>query len=240
MKNKKFWICGKHTVLEVIKSKKKQIFEVLINEKNKQELQYLKQKIKNINIVNDKFISKKIKNFSISHQGYAALVSNSNNSLNTDGLEKFNTIIALDGVTDSRNIGSIIRTCAAFKVDGIIVKDRSFNEESLSMNKTACGGTEKINIFKVPNIKYLIEILKKNNFKIISLSVSAKSIITPGIFGKKNVFIFGSEDKGIGSNLINKSDEVVRINTSNDESLNVSNSVSATLAIYHFLNSSGK
>ena len=56
-------------------------------------------------------------------------------------------LVALDEVTDPRNIGSIIRSAASFNIDGIIVKERSYPNESKLLYKSASGCTELINIF---------------------------------------------------------------------------------------------
>lgn len=242
MQEKRFWICGKHSVLEMIKNNKRDIYEVLINKNikiniNDQIFSRLKNKIK---IVEDAYISRTIKNLTIKHQGYAALVSNIKNKWDLNEMQKSSLIIALDKVTDSRNIGSIIRTCAAFNVDGVILKEKDFKDSSLSMNKTACGGIEKINILKCSNIKYSINKLREIGFKIISFSSNSKKILNKDTFDKKNVLIFGSEDEGVSKLILEKSDEIIKIDTKNTDSLNVSNSVSAALSVYQFLKRFGK
>ena len=60
--------------------------------------------------------------------------------------------MCLQGVTDPRNIGSIIRSALAFKIDGIIVKERHYPETSKAMYKASSGSIEYMNIFKVSNI----------------------------------------------------------------------------------------
>ena len=69
-------------------------------------------------------------------------------------------LIALEEVTDPRNIGSIIRTAVAFNIDGLIVKERSFPEKSKLLYKSASGGTEHIKIFKVSNLNTALKFLK--------------------------------------------------------------------------------
>ena len=59
-----------------------------------------------------------------------------------------------DGVTDPRNIGSLVRSAASFNIDGIIIKERHFPNESKLMYKSASGSMEYINI-----LKYLISTL---------------------------------------------------------------------------------
>ncbi len=83
-------------------------------------------------------------------------------------------LVALDEVTDPRNIGSIIRSAAAFNIDGIIVKERSYPKESKLMYKSASGCTEHIHIFKVSNINTAMRFLKSNNFWVCAFDQDSK------------------------------------------------------------------
>ena len=69
-----------------------------------------------------------------------------------DNKNKNINLIALEEVTDPRNIGSIIRSAVAFNIDGIIVKERSFPSKSKLLYKSASGGAEHLKIFKVSNV----------------------------------------------------------------------------------------
>ena len=104
----------------------------------------------------------------IAHQGLIAevehledfslkefIIENENKNLN---------FVALEDVSDPRNIGSIIRSCVAFNIDGIIVKDRSFPSKSKLLFRSASGGIEHINLFKVSNINTSLKYLKTKNF----------------------------------------------------------------------------
>ena len=103
------------------------------------------------------------------HQGFVAEVEH---------LEKLNlkricrseinknniNLVALDGITDPRNIGSIIRSAASFGIDGILVKERSFPTESKLLYKSASGCTELVNIFEVTNLNTSLKIFKIKKF----------------------------------------------------------------------------
>ena len=73
-------------------------------------------------------------------------------------------LIALEDVTDPRNIGSIIRSAVAFGIDGIIVKERSYPSRSKLLYKSASGGAEHIKIFQVSNIGTTLKFLKTKDF----------------------------------------------------------------------------
>ena len=72
-------------------------------------------------------------NSETSHQGLVLEIEKKEDISVKEFLNKNNTqninLIVLDGVTDPRNIGSIIRTALAFNIDGLIVKERSFQKK---------------------------------------------------------------------------------------------------------------
>ena len=87
--------------------------------------------------------------------------------------------MALEEVSDPRNIGSIIRSAASFNIDGLIVKERSFPYESKLLYKSASGCMEHIKIFYTSNIsttlKYLKD-LKLVDYKVRILNTGTNAI----------------------------------------------------------------
>jgi 23S rRNA (guanosine2251-2'-O)-methyltransferase len=136
-------------------------------------------------------------------------------------------LLALEDVTDPRNIGSIIRSAVAFDIDGLIVKERSFPSKSKLLYKSASGGTEHIKIFKVSNVNTALKFLKTKNFWISAFDISAKKNFTQHDWKGNNVLLFGSEGYGIKAKTLDNSDFRFRIDINdNIESLNISNTVS--------------
>ena len=144
--NKKFWICGKHSVLEALKNTNRKISKVLVNDNSKtKQILEIKKNFKNILVADNHKISKVIKNNSINHQGYAAEIYENINLIDKKKFYKnCKNIIILDGVIDPRNIGSIIRSAVGFQVDAIIIKEREYKYDSIAMYKAASGAIEKI------------------------------------------------------------------------------------------------
>jgi 23S rRNA (guanosine2251-2'-O)-methyltransferase len=234
MKNDFFWIGGKHSVLAVLENPKRKIKKI-ITTKNDCFL------AKHTNITeqrNLKFFNKIFADESIAHQGIAAQIETFSyddvNELNTKELKN---IVILDGITDPRNIGSIIRSSVAFNCDGIIVKKKDFNKKSASMYKASSGAIEKIHIFTASNLSNAIRVLKKNNFFIIGMDGKAKKNLDEKIIYSKNAFVFGSEGEGLSHNIKQNCDLLACLEIGDKiESLNVSNAVSATLALYAYIN----
>ena len=138
----------------------------------------------------------------------------------------------MDEVTDSRNIGSIIRSAAAFNIDGLIVKERSFPDKSKLLYKAASGAVEHLNIFKVSNINSTLKFLKSNNFWVYGFDSSGKKNFSEVKWNGNNVLMFGSEGFGMREHTIKYADFLVRIDINKEiESLNISNS--AAIVFHH-------
>ena len=135
--------------------------------------------------------------------------------------------IALEEVTDPRNIGSIVRSAVAFNIDGLIVKERSFPSKSKLLYKSASGGIEHIKIFKVSNLNTAIAYLKTKEFWISAFDVSASKDFTTNNWKGKNVLVFGSEGYGVKVKTLENSDFKFKVKMNkNIESLNIANTVS--------------
>ena len=102
-------------------------------------------------------------------------------------------LLLIEGITDPRNIGSIIRSAVSFNIDGIIVKERSFPNESKLLYKSASGCVELINIFEVSNINTCLRYLKSKNFWVKNFDLDGKKNFTEHEWKGKNVLLFGSE-----------------------------------------------
>lgn len=140
------------------------------------------------------------------------------------------TYLLLDGVTDTRNFGAIIRTSVAADIDGIIISQSNSAPINADVVKTSSGGVFKIPIARVSNIKDAILYLNSVNVDIISLSEKADKTIYETNFKKSVGIILGSEDKGISKSIIALSKEVVKVPISTKiDSLNVSVAFSAVI-----------
>lgn len=221
----KFWVSGRHTINSILQYKKRRIYKVISSDEK------ITKSIKGCELVHKSFFNKIFKDEDLVHQNIAAQIDLVEEKL-IDHLNNIKNILILDNVTDPRNIGSIFRSALAFNVDGVILKKGSYKDTSALMFKAASGATERLKIFNEVNISRAINLLKKNGFWIYGLDVGAKNIINKNTtFSKKNAFVFGSEEKGISHLIKNNCDELLKINISNIDSLNISNAVAASLAI---------
>ena len=234
---------GKHAVLEALKNPSRKIERVFLTEDAQKKLSRENQNLNLFKKLSVFYKSRKeLDNLcgrdETAHQGLVAeveqleeislkefIIQNENNNIN---------FIALEEVTDPRNIGSIIRSAVAFNMNGIIVKERSFPSKSKLLYKSASGGAEHIKIFKVANINTTLKFLKTKNFWISAFDISAKKDFVKNNWKGRNVLLFGSEGFGIKSKTLENSDFRFKININeNIESLNISNTVS--IVCHHIL-----
>jgi 23S rRNA (guanosine2251-2'-O)-methyltransferase len=131
-------------------------------------------------------------------------------------------ILMLDGITDTRNFGAIVRSAECFGVDCIVVPKK----ESASINgftiKSSAGAIFKVKICK-ENLKDALFILKSYDYQVISVTEKTNMNIRELETKKKKVLIMGSEERGISPFLIKNSDEKVKIEIKGEtQSFNVS------------------
>ena len=243
MKKTTFLIVGKHAVVEALKNPSRKIERIFLTEDAKKKINRENQSLNLLKNVHVFYKSKKeLDNLcgkdETSHQGLIAEVEQIEEITLKEFIYSYTqsniNLIALEDVTDPRNIGSIIRSAAAFNVQGIIVKDRSFPSKSKLLYKSASGGTEHLKIFKVSNVNTALKFLKTKNFWISSFDSKAKKDFTNHKWEGKNVLLFGSEGLGLKDKTISKSDFVFKIGINKYiESLNIANSVSI---VCHYIN----
>ena len=236
MKKSTFLIVGKHAVLEALKNPSRRIERVFLTEDAKKKLNRENQNLNLFKKINVFYKSRKeLDNLcgrdETAHQGLVAEVE----QLEEITLKEFIlenkardlNLIALEEVSDPRNIGSIIRSAVAFDIDGIIVKARSFPSKSKLLYKSASGGVEHVKIFKVSNLNTALKYLKSKDFWISAFDISAQKDFTKNNWKGKNVLLFGSEGFGIKDKTLNNADFKFKIGINkNIESLNISNTVS--------------
>ena len=234
-----FFIIGQHAVIEALRNPKRKVLRVFLTEDSKKNIH---KKSPNKNLLNDvkvyfktkKELDKYSTRENLQHQGYVAEVEHIQKAILKEYIKEKNdvTLICLDGVTDPRNIGSLIRSAASFNIDGVIIKERNFPSESKLMYKAASGAIEYINIFEVSNINSTLKNLKEKNFWVYGFDGDGKEDFTDIEWKGNNILLFGSEGSGMHKHTSKYADFLVKIEINEKiESLNISNS--AAIVFHH-------
>ena len=239
MNKSSFFIIGQHAVIEALRNPKRKVLRVFLTEESKKNIHRKSPKKNLLKEVKVYFKTKKeLDKYStkenLLHQGYVAEIEHLDTPILKEFLKEKNniTLACLDGVTDPRNIGSLIRSAAAFEIDGIIIKERSFPSDSKLMYKAASGAIEYMNIFEVSNINSTLKNLKNKNFWVYGFDGKGEKNFTDIEWKGNNILLFGSEGSGMHQHTSKYADFIVKIDISEKiESLNISNS--ATIVFHH-------
>ena len=140
--------------------------------------------------------------------------------------------VALDGITDPRNLGAIIRSTGAFGGHGVIVPQRRSASVNSAAWKTSAGAAARIPVAIAPNLTTTLKEFKKQGVFVLGLDgdgdVSLPSI---ELADRPVVIVVGSEGKGLSRLVTETCDQVVSIPISDvTESLNAG--IAASVALY--------
>lgn len=139
-------------------------------------------------------------------------------------------VMVLDQPSDPRNLGAILRNCAAFGVDGLIIPDRHSAESTPLIAKAAVGAMENVPIISVGNLKNALEKLKEHGFWLIGLDGHTDETIESIKPTAKTAVIMGSEGSGLRQLTQKSCDFLVKIPMeASIESLNLSVASGITL-----------
>ena len=240
MNKSSFFIVGQHAVIEALKNPKRKVLRVFLTEESKKNIHRKSPKKNLLKDVKVYFKTKKeLDKYStkenLLHQGYVAEVEHLDKPTLKEFIEnnKNITFVCLDSVTDPRNIGSLIRSAASFNIDGIIIKERHFPNESKLMYKAASGAIEYLNIFQVSNINSTLKNLKDKNFWVYGFDGNSDKNFTDIEWKGNNILLFGSEGSGMHQHTSKYADFLVKIDINKKiESLNISNSAAI---VFHYL-----
>lgn len=141
-------------------------------------------------------------------------------------------IVALDGVTDPRNLGAIVRSAAAFGAAGVVMTERRAAAMTASAWKSSSGAAARLPVAQVTNMARTIDDAKKLGCFVIGLDGEADTTLSGMKVAKENVMIVvGSEGKGLSRLVREKCDLVVSIPMrATTESLNAS--VATSIALF--------
>lgn len=227
---------GINSIREVIKNPSI-VQKVLIQNKiSNPEATHLKQQIIRSGISYSFVPEQKLyKQTKENHQGFVALIGQIQF---TDlesilDLEKQQLFILLDGITDVRNFGAIIRSAVGLGASGIIIGQTGSAPLNDIAIQASAGGAFHIPIVRVNHIKDAMYILKSHEIALAGCTEKATSFVSEINLKRSLGIVMGNENKGISKGVLNLCDDQIKIPI-NDvlDSYNVS--VAASLVLYEY------
>jgi len=158
----------------------------------------------------------------VAAQGIICVVKTMRHSI--DDLWKRNSklIIALDGIRDPGNVGTLIRSADALGVDGVILSDDTVELYNPKLVRSTMGSIFHLPIFDEVNLEKTIPELKKQKFRIFGTDVKEGKNLYDLNHSGKICLLIGSEAEGLNKDLLSLSDEIIHIPIyGKAESLNV-------------------
>jgi 23S rRNA (guanosine2251-2'-O)-methyltransferase len=141
-------------------------------------------------------------------------------------------IVALDGVTDPRNLGAIIRSTAAFGGQGLIIPQRRSAGVNSAAWKTSAGAAARLPVAMAANLTTTLKEFKKQGVFVLGLD-GGGDVALPALqlADRPVVIVVGSEGKGLSRLVTETCDQIVSIPISAaTESLNAG--IAASVALY--------
>lgn len=141
-------------------------------------------------------------------------------------------VVALDGVTDPRNLGAVVRSAAAFGATGVVVPARRSAGVTAGAWKASAGALVRLPVAQAVNLTRAIEGYKKAGFFVAGLDAEGTTDVREmSIADGPMVLVVGSEGRGLSRVVANACDMLVSIPmASGNESLNAG--IAASIALY--------
>lgn len=225
-------IIGKNPVLEGLKGTlqiNKISFQKDINRKDMKEIILLCEEKK---IPYTWVEREKLDELGKAHQGVAAFLSSVDYVSLYSLLHKDGLILALDSITDTHNLGAIIRSAYGFGAQGLVLPKRRSASLDATSFKVSAGAAAHLPIARVANLIDAINDFKKKGFWVYGAEADGAQELSQIDFPKKTLLILGSEDKGISRLIKENCDGLFNIPMADFDSLNVS--VASGIACYSY------
>ena len=142
-------------------------------------------------------------------------------------------ILALDGIQDPGNLGTIIRTADSANLKQLIVSKNTVDAYSPKVIRSTMGAIYRVNIIEVENLEWTLKDLQKDGFKVVVTSLDTNNSIYD-ISYNKSIVVIGNEANGVSKEVQELANERVKIPMlGKTESLNAS--VATGIMIYEYV-----
>jgi 23S rRNA (guanosine2251-2'-O)-methyltransferase len=140
-------------------------------------------------------------------------------------------LVALDNISDPRNLGAIVRSVAAFGGHGVLIPQRRSASVTAVAWRTSAGAAARLRVARAPNLTRALKNWADRGVRVIGLDADGGTALDDLDGTDPTVVVVGSEGKGLSRLVRQTCDEVVSIPMAGDtESLNASVAAGVVLA----------
>lgn len=232
---------GLHACESVFESRPNDIVKVYLHQSKMRQLQHVIQwcvkKRLAYKVVEESELKKLTE--SVHHEGVCFIVKDKPSQSFSEFLKWIKTLPKskplvlpfLDGVLNPHNVGNILRTCAHFGVQHVLLADPEFQTLPPSTHRVSEGGSEFVDLVMLKNAVQDLQELKALGFAIVTTSSHASKSLWQVQLPKRCVLVMGSESHGVSKAIENLATlKVLIAGTGHVESLNVASAQAVLLA----------
>ena len=191
------------------------IYDISKEKSKYKELAFLIHQAEKLNFSMEAVSKDEIDNLTIgnSHGGIIAFCTERNIQRldqNTSNIKANGFYVMLEGIEDPYNFGYSLRSLYAAGVDGIILNERNWMGAAGVVSRASAGASEMLDMF-ISSSETAVEAFKKLDYKIICAGIRNSVSIYDADMKKPVFLIIGGEKRGISSSVLQKADQIVRI-----------------------------
>ncbi len=185
------------------------------------------------------YINKKLYNYLTevkTPQGILAIIEKESSENNIDYKQEI--IVALDGIQDPGNLGTILRTVDSIGLTQILVSKDTADSYNPKVVRSTMGAIFRVKVIECEDLEKTLKEIKKHKFEIVVTSLQTKNSIYDINYNKK-VVVIGNEANGVQKSIQNLADKKVKIPMlGKTESLNAS--VATGIILYEYVRQRGR
>lgn len=211
-------IYGIRAILEALDSDKNIAKVYLLKEADGVLMGQLKTAVKQHNVATSYVPVEKLNHLSKNgnHQGAVASISpvafaDLTTILENRSVEHKDTYLLLDGVTDVRNFGAILRTAECTGVSAVIIPEKGSAPINAAAIKTSAGAAFNIPICKVNHIKDAVFLMQAYGITTVGATEKSKHLVYDVDLNQALALVMGSEERGINPSTLKVIDHPIKL-----------------------------
>ena len=173
-------------------------------------------------------VSKHVYDYMSHQENGDGLIAVFNKKVKNKTLDYNDNILILDSIQNPSNLGAILRTCAAFDIENIILTNNAVDPYNFKVIQASMGYGLNKNLIYINNLSKVIKELQTKGYKVYATGFNKKAISLQqlNVVPNKIAILFGNEGSGLKSEQMNLCDQIIYIPINNKvDSLNLSNAV---------------
>ncbi|APW65460.1 hypothetical protein LPB137_06175 [Poseidonibacter parvus] len=163
------------------------------------------------------------------HQGMLALIDKPK-YITFDEIQ--GNVVVLNGLTSPENVGSIVRSCAAFNITTLIIDENTCSPFIRRCIRVSTGNLFNIKVYKTSTLKDDLIKLQSLDYKVLTTANHETAVsLHEFTFPKKSAVVIGSEGFGAQQDIIDLSDNILRIDIS-EEVTSLNAAIAASIVFF--------